>query len=49
MRDAVAAGMTCYGYCPDDDGAHLRAAGAEPFQSMHAMPDLLRAAMEGMR
>ncbi len=48
-RAAVAAGMTCYGYSPDDDGAHLRAAGAEPFRSMHAIPDLLRAAMEGMR
>jgi HAD superfamily hydrolase (TIGR01509 family) len=49
VRAAVAAGMVCYGYCPDDDGAQLRAAGTEPFRSMHAMPDLLRAAMEGMR
>ncbi len=49
VRAAIAAGMTCYGYCPDDDGAHLRSAGAQPFRSMHAMPDLLRVAMEDMR
>jgi len=49
VRAAIAAGMTCYGLSPDHDGAHLRAAGAEPFQSMHAIPDLLRARLERLR
>lgn len=39
---AVAAGMICLGFSPENDGAHLRAAGALPFASMSALPDLLR-------
>lgn len=39
---AVAAGMACLGFSPENDGAHLRAAGALPFASMSALPDLLR-------
>ncbi|HEY8287704.1 MAG TPA: HAD-IA family hydrolase [Acetobacteraceae bacterium] len=39
---AVAAGMTCWGYSPGGDGAALRAAGALPFTSMFALPDLIR-------
>jgi HAD superfamily hydrolase (TIGR01509 family) len=31
VRAAVAAGMIVLGFSPDDDGAHLRAAGALPF------------------
>jgi beta-phosphoglucomutase-like phosphatase (HAD superfamily) len=42
VRAAVAAGMACLGFSPDGDGAHLRAAGALPFASMFALPDLLR-------
>ncbi len=42
VRAAVAAGMTCLGYSPDGDGAHLRQAGALPFPSMFALPSLLR-------
>jgi HAD superfamily hydrolase (TIGR01509 family) len=41
-RAARAAGMGCLGYCPDHDGAALRAAGAIPFRPMHAIPELLR-------
>jgi len=47
VRAAVAAGMTCLGFCPNDDGAHLLAEGALPFHSLHELPALLRAAMEG--
>jgi HAD superfamily hydrolase (TIGR01509 family) len=39
---AVAAGMRCWAYCPENDGAPLRAAGALPFPSMFGLPDLLR-------
>lgn len=39
---AIAAGMTCLGFAPDSDGGHLAAAGALPFRSMFALPDLLR-------
>jgi HAD superfamily hydrolase (TIGR01509 family) len=46
-RAAMAAGMTCLGFCPDDDGAHLLAEGAAPFHSLHDLPALLRAALEG--
>jgi HAD superfamily hydrolase (TIGR01509 family) len=42
VRAAVAAGMTCLGFSPETDGAHLRQAGALPFASMSALPDLLR-------
>ena len=38
---ASAAGMACLGYSPDNDGHALRAAGATPFRTMHALPDLL--------
>ncbi|MGE0223991.1 MAG: HAD family hydrolase [Acetobacteraceae bacterium] len=44
VQGAVAAGMTCLGFSPHGDGAHLRQAGATPFHSMHALPDLLRSA-----
>jgi beta-phosphoglucomutase-like phosphatase (HAD superfamily) len=47
VRAAMAAGMTCLGFCPDDDGARLLAAGALPFHSLHDLPMLLRTAMEG--
>jgi HAD superfamily hydrolase (TIGR01509 family) len=46
VRAAVAAGMACLGLCPDGDGAHLRQAGALPFPSMFALPDLLRGLLE---
>jgi HAD superfamily hydrolase (TIGR01509 family) len=42
VQAAVAAGMTCLGYSPDNDGADLREAGATTFTSMFALPDLLR-------
>jgi HAD superfamily hydrolase (TIGR01509 family) len=44
---AMAAGMTCLGFCPDDDGARLMAAGAAPFHSLHDLPMLLRVAQKG--
>ena len=47
VRAAMAAGMRCFGYCPDGDGAHLREAGALPFSSMFALPDLLRCTLHG--
>jgi len=47
VRAAVAAGMTCLGFSPGTDGAHLRQAGALPFTSMFALPDLLRTFMQG--
>jgi HAD superfamily hydrolase (TIGR01509 family) len=46
VRAAVAAGMTCLGLSPDGDGAHLRQAGALPFPSMLALPNLLRGLLE---
>jgi HAD superfamily hydrolase (TIGR01509 family) len=49
VRAAVAAGMTCLGFSPDSDGAHLRQAGALPFASMFALPDLLRTYLHGSR
>jgi HAD superfamily hydrolase (TIGR01509 family) len=42
VQAALAAGMTCLGFSLDGDGAHLRAAGALPFASLFALPDLLR-------
>jgi HAD superfamily hydrolase (TIGR01509 family) len=42
VQAAVAAGMTCLGFSPDADGAHLRHAGAVPFGSLFALPSLLR-------
>lgn len=44
---AKAAGMTCLGFSPDNDGAHLRAVGALPFGSMFALPDVLRTFLTG--
>ena len=49
VRAAVAAGMTCLGFSPENDGDPLRAAGALPFRSMSALPDLLRSYMSGTR
>ena len=49
VRAAVAAGMTCLGFTPDTDGAHLREAGALPFASMTELPDLLRGFLTGSR
>jgi beta-phosphoglucomutase-like phosphatase (HAD superfamily) len=46
VRAAVAAGMTCLGFSPDHDGAHLQAEGAVPLHSLHALPDLLRAVLQ---
>jgi HAD superfamily hydrolase (TIGR01509 family) len=43
---AVAAGMRCWAYSPDGDGAHLRAACALPFASMFRLPDLMRSSLE---
>ena len=47
VRAAMAAGMTCLGFCPGDDDARLLAEGAAPFHSLHDLPILLRAALEG--
>jgi HAD superfamily hydrolase (TIGR01509 family) len=49
VRAAVAAGMTCLGFSPENDGAHLREAGALPFASMYALPDLLRGFLLGTK
>ncbi len=40
-RAARAAGMTCLGYAPRDDGARLAAEGARPFAAMADLPALL--------
>jgi HAD superfamily hydrolase (TIGR01509 family) len=47
VQAAVAAGMTCLGFSPHDDCADLREAGACPFASMFALPDLLRSRLTG--
>jgi beta-phosphoglucomutase-like phosphatase (HAD superfamily) len=47
VKGAVAAGMPCLGFVPNGDGAHLRAAGALPFTSMFALPDLIRSYLHG--
>ncbi len=44
VRAAMAAGMTCLGFSPDGDGAHLRAEGAAPFHALRDLPNLLRVA-----
>jgi HAD superfamily hydrolase (TIGR01509 family) len=49
VQAAIAAGMTCLGFSPETDGAHLRQAGALPFASMSALPDLLRTLLSGTR
>jgi len=48
VRAAMAAGMACLGFCPDDDGGRLRAEGARPFHALHTLPDLLQAALKGV-
>jgi HAD superfamily hydrolase (TIGR01509 family) len=47
VQAAIAAGMTCLGFAPDTDGAHLRREGALPFHAMSALPDLLRRYRDG--
>ena len=49
VRAAVAAGMACLGFSPETDAAPLRQAGAIPFTSMLALPDLLRGLLRGPR
>ena len=46
VRAAMAAGMTCLGFCPLGDGAHLIAKGAAPLHALSDLPALLRAALE---
>ena len=41
VRAARAAGMACFGYAPQGDGARLAAAGARPFRHMDDLPALL--------
>jgi HAD superfamily hydrolase (TIGR01509 family) len=40
-RAAMAAGMRCFGYAPEGDGAKLAAEGAQVFRSMDDLPGLL--------
>ncbi len=40
-KAARAAGMRCFGYAPEDDGARLKAQGAEVFHDMRDLPRLL--------
>ncbi|NBB97576.1 MAG: HAD-IA family hydrolase [Alphaproteobacteria bacterium] len=40
-RAAKAAGMRCFGYAPEGDGAKLAAEGAQVFRSMDGLPALL--------
>jgi HAD superfamily hydrolase (TIGR01509 family) len=40
-RAAAAAGMRCFGFAPDGDGAALAAEGAIPFRRMDDLPQLL--------
>jgi HAD superfamily hydrolase (TIGR01509 family) len=47
VQAAIAAGMTCLGFSPETDGAHLRRAGALPFAAMSALPNLLRNFLSG--
>ncbi len=46
VRGATAAGMRCLGYAPHDEGAALAAAGAVPFHSLFALPEILRSLIE---
>jgi HAD superfamily hydrolase (TIGR01509 family) len=46
VQAAVSAGMTCLGFSPETDGEHLRQAGALPFRSMSALPNLLRSFLQ---
>ncbi len=41
LKAGIAAGMRCYGFAPDNDGARLRAAGATVFHRMADLPGLL--------
>jgi beta-phosphoglucomutase-like phosphatase (HAD superfamily) len=41
VQAAVAAGMRVFGYCADSDEQALRGAGAETFQSLDALPELM--------
>jgi HAD superfamily hydrolase (TIGR01509 family) len=41
-RAAAGAGIPCFGYAPQGDGAALAAVGATPFQSMAALAELLQ-------
>jgi beta-phosphoglucomutase-like phosphatase (HAD superfamily) len=47
VQAAIAAGMTCLGFSPETDGAHLRRASALPFAAMSALPNLLRTFLSG--
>jgi hypothetical protein len=49
VRAAVAAGMTCLGFAPEGDGAHLAAAGALPFRAMSALPGIISGYLNGTR
>jgi HAD superfamily hydrolase (TIGR01509 family) len=49
VQAAISAGMICLGFSPDNDGVHLRRAGAIPFASMFALPDLLRTFLTGAK
>ena len=41
LRGGLAAGMRCFGYAAQDDGAGLAAAGATVFHDMRALPGVL--------
>jgi HAD superfamily hydrolase (TIGR01509 family) len=47
VRGAIAAGMTCLAFSADPDGGALGEAGALPFTSMFALPDLIRNFLRG--
>jgi HAD superfamily hydrolase (TIGR01509 family) len=47
VRGAIAAGMTCLAFSADPDGGALGEAGALPFTSMFALPDLIRSFLRG--
>lgn len=46
VRAALAARMTCLGFCPHDDGTALRKTGALLFHTLEELPALLRTALE---
>ncbi|HVY17907.1 MAG TPA: HAD-IA family hydrolase [Rhodopila sp.] len=45
---AAAAGMTCWGFSPEGDAAHLRSVGAIPFASMSALPEMIRSCLSAV-
>jgi len=47
VRGAVAAKMTCLAYDPDGDGGAMKQAGGLPFNSLFALPDLIRSYLHG--